>query len=160
MRPIKESSALSFLAPSQDEAGLAVIPVLKYGIQDPLHFALGSSEFDYIAQLLSYGIKKEDWNKFTSTIIRETESSRQQLISADGEGLSRLAVGGVIVGISSAMPMFFTALQARLKQDMLDFVASSTYGRIEGLSRHISSWNDSFVRLSGIIICLDLFDAH
>lgn len=158
VRPIEEYSAPFFLPPSQDEAGLAVIPILKYGLHESLHSFSGSCGFDYTPQLLMYGIKKEDWQQFTSTIIRETKSSRRQLISVDGEGLGRLAVGGVIVGISSAVPMFFAASRARFKQDMLDFIASSTCCRIENLSRHISSWNDCFFRLRGIKIRLDLFD--
>lgn len=157
---VEEPNAPFFLPPSSDEAGLSVISVLNYGLHFPLRSASSKSGFDYFEELLSYGIKKEDWQEFASTITLETKSSLQQLIAVVGEGLGRLAVGGVIVGISSAVPLFFAAPRARIRQEMLESVTSSANCRIHFLARHVSYWNDSFFRSRGVIIRLDLFDGH
>lgn len=119
-----------------------------------------TSRFDYHAELLQYGIEDEDWERFTTFILHEMRLSHPNFISMIGDGPNTLAVGGVVFGVSSAIPIFFVARASRVKEQLLGLLASLTNCRVEVLSHHLAHWNDNYFRPRGVIVRLDLFDGE
>jgi hypothetical protein len=77
-----------------------------------------------------------------------------------GHDSDTLAMGGVIVGIFSAVPAFFVPRTARLKQQRRNMLAGLADSLGETLARHLSHWNNSFFRPKGIVIRLDLLGGN
>lgn len=156
--PLDEKTFL--LPPNSSEPGLAVASTLTRGLQVPSRTAATTSGFAYPAELIQYGISQDHWQQFTQVIIDEAKLSRQQWSTVIGKGLGTLAIGGLMIGVLSAVPAIFVARNARKRQEQRNLIAAMAGVQGERLSRHISSWNETFFRPRGVVIRVDLPDEY
>ncbi|KAF3401891.1 hypothetical protein F1880_009931 [Penicillium rolfsii] len=156
--PLDQKTLL--VAPSSDEPGLAVASTLTRGLQVPSRTAATTSGFAYPDELLKYGISEENWQQFTQVIIDEAKLSRQQWSTVIGKGLGTLAIGGLMIGVLSAVPALFVAKNARKRQEQRNLIAAMAGARGKRLSRHIAQWNETFFRPRGLVIRVDLPDEY
>jgi hypothetical protein len=126
----------------------------------PSRTAATSSGFAYPAELLQYGISQDHWQQFTQVIVDEAKLSRQQWSTVIGKGLGTLAIGGLMIGVLSAVPAIFVARNARKRQEQRNLIAAMAGVQGERLSRHISHWNETFFRPRGVVIRVDLPDEY
>ena len=136
--------------------GYASDSVLTRGLQVPSRSEYVTSGFVYPPILAQCGVSKRHWNQFTHEIMDEARMSRRQWTSTLGKGLGTLAVGGMILGVLSAVPAVVVARKARRHREEQNLIAAAAGLGDSELSRKIQLWNDTFFQPRGIVIRVDL----
>ncbi|KAJ5771415.1 uncharacterized protein N7511_003466 [Penicillium nucicola] len=157
---LPEKAEAPILLPHEDEPGFAAASSLSRGLQVPSRTRNCTSGFEYPEELSHYGVSQDNWADFTQVVCEEAKLSRQQWTTVIGKGLGTFAVGGLMIGLFGAVPAIFVARNARRRQEQRNLIYALAGAQGERLSRHISSWNETFFRQKGILIRVDLPDEY